>query len=98
MFHSLLEAAQKSLAVTIDGHAVACREGDSVAAALLTQGVTACRTTAVSGAWRAPFCMMGVCYDCLVMIDGTPNLQACMTPVCAGMRIERQLGPRKVTA
>jgi D-hydroxyproline dehydrogenase subunit gamma len=45
------------------------------------------RTTPVSGAQRGPFCMMGVCFDCLVEIDEQPNCQACTTRVAPGMRI-----------
>jgi predicted molibdopterin-dependent oxidoreductase YjgC len=40
--------------------------------------------------------MMGVCFDCLVVIDGVGNRQACLTPVRDGMVIERQLGRREV--
>jgi NADH dehydrogenase/NADH:ubiquinone oxidoreductase subunit G len=40
--------------------------------------------------------MMGVCFDCLVNIDGQPNRQACMTPVREGMVVRRQLGAREV--
>lgn len=92
------ESAQRTVRVTVDGTALECREGDSVAAALFTAGVLACRDTAVSGNARGPFCMMGVCYDCLVRIDGRPNQQACMTPVREGMTVERQLGAREVAA
>ena len=59
---------------------------------LLASGRSACRTTPVSGAPRGPFCMMGMCFDCLVVIDGVPNQQACMVTVSAGMRIEMQRG------
>ncbi|HUH95173.1 MAG TPA: (2Fe-2S)-binding protein [Casimicrobiaceae bacterium] len=72
------------------------RAGDSVAAAMLAAGLLACRTTPVSGAERGPFCMMGVCFDCLVTIDGNPNRQACLVAVRAGMRIERQSGPAAI--
>ena len=78
--------------VTIDGRQFAARAGDSVAATLFAAGVKACRTTPVSGAERGPFCMMGVCFDCLVTIDGRPNQQGCLVPVRDGMRIERQSG------
>jgi len=81
--------------VTIDGDAFAAREGDSVAAALLASGRTMCRTTPVSGAPRAPYCMMGVCFDCLMEIDGVANRQACLVTVVEGMRIRRQQGARK---
>lgn len=90
------QAAARTVRVIVDGTALECREGDSVAAALFAAGVVACRDTAVSGAARGPFCMMGVCYDCLVRIDGRPNQQACMTRVYGGMTVERQLGAREV--
>jgi hypothetical protein len=40
--------------------------------------------------------MMGVCFECLMVIDGMPSRQACMVRVTPGMRIERQLGPREL--
>ncbi|MFM0416734.1 2Fe-2S iron-sulfur cluster binding domain-containing protein [Burkholderia sp. WP9] len=66
----------------------------SVAAALLAAGVSRFRATPVSGAARAPFCMMGACFECLVEIDGVPSRQACMVEVKAGMRIRSQEGAR----
>ncbi|WP_066740374.1 (2Fe-2S)-binding protein [Cupriavidus sp. D384] len=95
---AVLQGTARSVRVTVDGTALECREGDSVAAALFAAGVLACRDTAVSGAARGPYCMMGVCYDCLVSIDGRPNQQACMTRVQDGMKVERQLGAREVAA
>ena len=62
------------------------RTGDTVAAALLAAGIDHCRTTPVSGAPRAPYCLMGVCFDCLVTIDGVGSRQACLVPVREGMR------------
>ena len=84
------------LAVTIDGTAFTARAGDSVAAALLESGALACRTTPVSGAPRGPFCMMGVCFDCLVEVDGVPNVQACMKRVCDGMRVRAMSGKARL--
>ncbi len=66
-----------------------------MAAALLASGLDATRETVVSGAPRAPYCMMGVCFDCLVTIDGIGNRQGCMVPVAEGMRVERQKGRRE---
>jgi D-hydroxyproline dehydrogenase subunit gamma len=92
MFKRQREAGAADVSITIDGRPSSARGGDSVAAALLAAGVLACRTTAVSGAPRGPFCLMGACFDCLVTIDGHPNRQACLVAVRAGMRIERQAG------
>jgi predicted molibdopterin-dependent oxidoreductase YjgC len=91
-------AAGRTVRITVDGAALACAEGDSVAAALLAAGIDACRDTAVTGVPRGPFCMMGICYDCLVGIDGEANRQACMTRVRDGMVVTRQLGAREVKA
>ncbi len=63
-----------AVTIHIDGRAFVARAGDSVAAALLAAGRAACRSTAVSGSPRGPFCLMGACFDCLVEIDGRPNV------------------------
>jgi predicted molibdopterin-dependent oxidoreductase YjgC len=68
--------------------------GRSVAAALLAASVSRFRATPVSGAPRAPYCMMGACFECLVEIDGVPSRQSCMVQVQAGMRIRSQEGAR----
>jgi predicted molibdopterin-dependent oxidoreductase YjgC len=41
--------------------------------------------------------MMGVCFDCLIEIDGVPNRQACLTAAVDGMVIRRQRGARQLT-
>jgi len=66
----------------------------SVAAALLAAGVSRFRSTPVSGAARAPYCMMGVCFECLLEIDGVANRQACLVQVQPGMKIRSQEGAR----
>jgi predicted molibdopterin-dependent oxidoreductase YjgC len=98
MFRRLPEAAGETIAFTIDGARFEARAGDSVAAALLAAGIAHCRTTPVSGAKRAPYCMMGVCFECLVTIDGIGNRQACLIPVTDGMRVETQQGARAIGA
>ena len=88
MFARLPDDDRETVTVVVDGAPVATRAGDSVAAALLGAGVRAFRSTAVSGAPRGPFCMMGTCFDCLVTIDGRRNVQACLVQVAEGMRID----------
>ncbi len=80
--------------ISIDGEAALARAGDSVAAAVLAHASGATRTTPVSGAPRAPYCMMGVCFECLMQIDGVANRQACMVRVTEGMTVNRQHGAR----
>ena len=95
MFRRIDSAADEVRFVYEDREIVA-QTGDSVAAALLLSGETSLRTTPISGAARAPYCMMGVCFECLMEIDGVSNRQACLTPVAAGMQVRRQRGARDV--
>lgn len=95
MWKPLSPDRDRAVTLTIDGRAVSVPAAISVAAALLASGVEACRTTPVRGAPRGPYCHMGVCFDCLVTIDGVPNRQACMVAVADGMRIEAQDGARE---
>ena len=72
--------------VTWNGTPLSLPEGSNLAAALLAAGVGVFRQTPVSGVPRAPFCMMGACFDCLIEIDGVVR-QACMLDVTAGLVI-----------
>ena len=98
MFRRLPDLGGETLAFTVDGRPATGRTGDTVATALLGAGVLACRTTPVSGERRAPYCLMGVCFECLVVIDGVGNRQGCLVPLAAGMRVETQRGRRAVEA
>lgn len=79
--------------VTFDGRTILLRRGGNLAAELLAVGVTPFRLTPVSGAPRAPFCMMGACFDCLVEIDGITR-QACLMEVCEGLALTMPKGRR----
>jgi len=83
-----------SVTITVDNEAIAARSTDTVAAALLAAGHAACRETAVSNTPRGPYCLMGVCFDCLVSIDGIGNRQGCLVRVREGMQVETQHGKR----
>jgi len=91
LFRSLLNPSA-SVQITVQNETHSVPAHLSVAAALLLCGYPHCRNTPVSGAQRAPYCMMGVCFDCLVEIDGVPNQQACLTPVREGMSVRWQDG------
>jgi predicted molibdopterin-dependent oxidoreductase YjgC len=77
----------KSLTLQIDGQAVTAFEGETIAAVLLARGQRVFRRSA-GGQPRGLFCGMGICYDCLVTVNGTANLRACMTPVADGMVVD----------
>ena len=66
---------------------MAC-EGETVAAVLLAHGLRVFRHSLKTGQGRGIFCGMGICYDCLVTVDGVQNIRACMTPASPGMAIE----------
>lgn len=93
-----LPAGSPSVMIEFEGQPLAVPPGISLAAALLASGIRQTRSTAVSGAPRAPYCMMGVCFECLLEVDGVPNCQACMVTVSAGLKVRRQQGARVLNA
>ncbi len=96
LFSHIPADQRPTLKILVDGQPVTAREGDTVAAALIASGLDVRRETAVSGALRLPYCMMGVCFDCLVTIDGIGNRQGCLVPVAPGMQVEIQRGKREL--
>ena len=86
----------KTIHLTIDGEHLEAQPGDIIAAALLAHYGDPTRHSATD-APRTAFCMMGVCFECLVEVDGDPNVLGCMTPVREGMVLRRQLGLRHLT-
>lgn len=82
--------------VQVEGHRVAVPSNASAAAAALIAGLTWTRTSPASGERRAPYCMMGVCFECLLEIDGEPSQQGCLVQVRPGMSIRRQEGARQL--
>ncbi|MEV5493099.1 (2Fe-2S)-binding protein [Streptomyces bobili] len=78
--------------VTFDGREIKALPGQTVAAALWAGGVVAWRTTREEGRARGVFCGIGVCFDCLVTVDGRPGLRACLTPATPGADIRTQEG------
>ena len=85
-FERLACASGETITITIDGQSCQVDSRWTVAAALIANGHTRCRCTP-DGQSRGPFCLSGVCFECRVDIDGTPNRQACMTPVADGMKV-----------
>ncbi|ONI68315.1 FAD/NAD(P)-binding oxidoreductase [Kribbella sp. ALI-6-A] len=78
--------------VTVDGKAVEALPGQTVAAALMATGRESWRTTRGAGDPRGVFCGIGACFDCLVVVNGTPDVRACQRTVAAGDRISTQAG------
>jgi hypothetical protein len=98
MFRKLHDPGVNSLTIYIDDAPAAAEAGESVAAVLLRQAEIWSRTTSVTESRRAPYCMMGVCFDCLAEVDGVASVQTCLTTVRDGMRVARQRGKRSLIA
>ena len=75
------------LTIVADGVALPAYPGETVAEALLASGRRAWRRTR-HGQPRGLYCGIGLCFDCLVTVNGTPNMRACLTTVAAGMVVE----------
>ncbi|WP_026930410.1 (2Fe-2S)-binding protein [Glycomyces tenuis] len=78
--------------VRVDGEERIAEEGQTVAAVLLAAGRDSWRTTRFGGRPRGLFCGIGVCFDCLVVVNGVPDVRACLRPVAEGDDIRSQDG------
>ena len=96
MFRPRSDGPQPTVEVTVERRTVIVPVGASAAAAVLAAGFDSIRKTPVEGCERAPYCMMGVCFDCLAEIDGVANRQSCMIEVWPGMRISRLMRERMI--
>ena len=87
-----MSAQHSSVSVVIDGTPVTLAPGHSLAAALalLPPG---CSRTSVGGERRAPFCGMGICHECRVLVDGRRRL-ACQTLCTDGMVVNTDTHPQ----
>lgn len=91
---SRLQWAPSQVRIEFEGELLSVPAGISLAAALLTLDVGHTRESPVNGRPGAAYCMMGVCFECLVEVDGLANCQACLIQVQDGMRVNRQRGAR----
>ncbi|MEU6488021.1 (2Fe-2S)-binding protein [Streptomyces sp. NPDC046887] len=73
--------------ILVDGEPLGFTEGQTVAAALVAAGRVAWRTTRTGGRPRGIFCGIGVCFDCLVTVDGATGRRACLVPARPGMTV-----------
>ena len=92
MFKKLPDQSEKVM-IHFEGKSLETTKGQTVAAALLSNGVIQFRESVVSAQPRSPYCLMGVCFECLVEINGKPNHQSCMILVENGMKIKKQQRP-----
>lgn len=72
-----------------DGRQLTARQGQTIAEALLSNGVTTFRKTRFDQP-RGVYCGMGICYECRAIVNGSPNVRTCRTPVTPGCRVQLQ--------
>jgi predicted molibdopterin-dependent oxidoreductase YjgC len=84
------------ISIIVDGEELQALPGDTIASALYAQGKRAWRVSR-SGDARGLFCGIGLCFDCLVTVDGKPNQRACVTPVAQGMQVATNLAGERVS-
>ena len=83
---------RREVTITIDGKVITAIDGEPIASALIAAGIKTFRITRVRKEPRGYFCGIGLCSDCMMVVDGVPNVRTCITPVKEGMKIETQLG------
>jgi D-hydroxyproline dehydrogenase subunit gamma len=93
-----LHASEQTIRIVVDGVPVEATKTHMVATALLLAGIERFRTTPKTTSPRGPYCGMGVCFECLVTINGVGNRQACLVPVQDGMVVETGAGARQMTS
>ena len=84
--------ANRTVTIFVDGEPVTAHEGEPVAAALMAAGRWVFRYTKKRKEPRGYFCGLGRCTDCVMTVDGVPQVRTCITPVEEGMRVETQHG------
>ena len=92
--HPILGEYEKGRIVhfSFDGKDLQGYEGEPIAAALMAAGVKVHRHTQKKHAPRGVFCAIGRCTDCVMVVNGEPNVRTCITPLEEGMSIETQEG------
>ena len=78
--------------ITLDGKEIKGYEGEPIAAALRAAGVMTHRHTSKLDMPRGIFCAIGRCTDCVMIVDGKPNIRTCVTPLQEGMKVQTQYG------
>lgn len=85
----------KEIEITIDGKKITALDGETIAAALTANNIKVFRQTSKFKTPRKMFCGIGQCTDCIMIVDGKPNVRTCVTRVKPGMSVETQIGRGK---
>lgn len=92
--HPILGVQEKGRLVkfTFNGKEYEGYEGEPIAAALKASGVMIHRYTKKEHRPRGIFCAIGRCTDCVMIVNGKPNVRTCVTPLAEGMEVKTQYG------
>ncbi len=92
--HPILGRAKpgREITIEVDGQPIPAFEGEPIAAALLAAGYQVFRYTVKNKEPRGIFCAIGRCTDCVMTVDGRPNVRTCVTPAVDGMKVQTQAG------
>lgn len=82
--------ASNTVSITVDGQPMTGTSGQSIAGVMLASGLRSWRTTATMDRPRGIFCGIGVCFDCLVTVDGVRDVRACQRQACDGAEVTFQ--------
>lgn len=96
MFKQIIDKETETLTIYVNGAPVQAIVGETVAGVVLRLSSPVIRKTPIKGQERAPYCLMGVCFECLAIVDGEASSQTCMIPVRHGMKVELQDGKRSI--
>ena len=96
MFRKLREPEGPPITIEIDGVSTVAEQGETIAAVLLREPEAWSRVSPMSERRRAPYCMMGVCFECVAEVDGIGSVQTCLKVVCDGMRVVRRPETREI--
>lgn len=83
---------EETWTIVIDGRPIPAKPGETIAATLLAHGLRINRYTPKLNEPRGLFCAIGQCTDCVMVVNGVPNVKTCVTPVRDGMKVETQHG------
>ena len=83
---------KKKIKIIFNGKELEANEGEMIATTLLANGIKVFRLTKKNKKPRGIFCGIGRCTDCVMVVNGIPNVRTCVTQVEEGMKIETQIG------
>jgi predicted molibdopterin-dependent oxidoreductase YjgC len=87
-----VSAAAGTVRFWLDGEPCSAPEGQSLVAALVRHGVWQMSRNPVTGGARGPHCGMGVCFECVVSVDGSHGVRSCMARVREGLQVRTAAG------